>query len=115
MAALVWLPGGMIAGEVLRTGSVESVNTPLATLELLLAAPFGLPLALTCRRLNRSGYPGPALMAWLALGAASAGGLFGPLPVGVQALAACLPVWVLTWWLPPPPRLKFAPSLRRPK
>ncbi len=113
LPALLWLPAGLLADEFLRTGSAEQVVTPSSLMELPAVAPFGLPLALTCRRLNRSGYPGPALMAWLALGAASAGGLFGPLPVGVQALAACLPVWVLTWWLPP--RLKFDPLLRRPK
>ena len=102
MAALLWLPVGMIAAEVLGTGSLEGMNAPFAVLELLLAVPFGLPLALVCRRVYRSGYPGAALMAWLVLGCVSAGGFLGRFPAGVQALAACLPVWIWTWRLPPP-------------
>ena len=104
MPALLWLPAGVVADEVLRTGSAEWVTAPLAALELLLAAPCGLPLALACRRLYRSGYPGAALLAWLALGAASAAGLLGQVAIGVQALLAGLPVWVAAWRLTRPPR-----------
>lgn len=89
----------MIADEVLRTGSAEWVTAPLAALELLLAAPCGLPLALACRRLGRLGYPGPALVAWPALGAVAVAGPLVPLPLGVQAILACLPVWLAAWWL----------------
>ena len=115
MPALLWLPAGMIAGEVLRAGSAYGVKTPLALVELLLAVPFGVPLALACRRLTRSGYPGPALVAWLALGAASVADLPGTLPVGVRAVLASLPVWLAVWRLGRRPRRPgFAPSSRRP-
>ena len=84
MPALLWLPAGMLAVEVLRTGSAEQVVTPSSLMELPAAVPFGLPLALACRRLGRLGYPGPALLAWVSLGAVSVAGFFVPLPLGVQ-------------------------------
>lgn len=113
--ALLWLPAGMIADEALRTGSAGWMMTPASLVELPAAAPCGIPLALTCRRLARSGYPGPALMAWIALGGASAAGLLAQLAVGFQALLASLPVWVAAWRLARRPRgLEFAPSPRRP-
>ena len=115
MPALLWLPAGMIAGEVLRAGSEEWVTAPFALVELVLAVPFGVPLALACRRLTRSGYPGTALVAWLALGAVAVADLPGALPVGVQAVLASLPVWVAAWRLTPRPRGPgFAPPSRRP-
>ncbi len=116
LPALLWLPAGMIAGEVLRTGSAEQVMTPSSLMELPAVAPFGLPLALACRRLARSGYPGPALVAWLALGAAAVADLPGALPVGVQVILVSLPVWLAAWRLTPRPRGPgFAPSSRRPE
>ncbi|MCY4382610.1 MAG: hypothetical protein OXE44_05605 [Nitrospinae bacterium] len=115
MPALLWLPAGMTAVEVLRTGSAYGMRTPSSLVELPAAAPFGLPLALVCRRLGRLGYPGPALVAWVALGAAAVANLLVPLPVGVQAILASLPVWVAVWRLTPRPRGPgFAPSSRRP-
>ena len=104
MPALLWLPGGNIAGDVLRTGSVEWVTAPLPVVELLLAAPFGLPLALACRSLDCLGYPGPALVTWFALGAAAVAGLLGPFGIGVQALLVSLPVWLAAWRLARRPR-----------
>ena len=109
LPALLWLPGGIIADEVLRTGSAEQVMTPSSLMELPAVAPFGLPLALACRRLGRLGYPGPALVAWLALGAASVAGLLVPLPVGVRAVLVCLPVWLAAWRLA---RLPRGPGIR---
>ncbi len=114
MPALLWLPAGMIAGEVLRADYAYGMRTPLALVELLLVVPFGVPLALACRRLARSGYPGPALVAWLALGAASVADLPGTLPVGVQAVLASLPVWLAVWRLEWRPRRPgFDPRSRR--
>ena len=63
LPALLWLPGGIVADEVLRTGSVEHVMRSSSLVALSAAAPFGLPLALACQRLGRLGYPGPALVA----------------------------------------------------
>ena len=102
--ALSWLPGGIIAEEVLRAGSVSGMMTPTSLVELTAVAPCGLPLALACKRLARPGYPGPALVAWVLLGAASVAGLFGPLPVGIQAVLASLPAWVAAWRVERRPR-----------
>ncbi len=116
MPALLWLPAGMIAAEVLRAVSAYGMRTPLTLVELFLAVPFGIPLALACRRLAHSGYPGPALVAWIALGAAAVANLLVPLPVGVQVILVSLPVWLAAWRLTPRPRgLEFAPSSRRPE
>ena len=113
--ALLWLPAGILAGEILRTGSAEGVMTPSSLVELPAVAPFGLPLALACRRMGRLGYPGPALVAWLALGAAAAAGLLGLFDIGVQAILVSLPVWLAAWRLARLPRgLESAPSSRRP-
>ena len=102
--ALLWLPAGTLAGEVLRTGSAEHVMTPSSLMELPAVAPFGLPLALACRSLDRSGYPGPALVAWVALGAAAVAGLLGLFGIGVQSILVSLPVWVAAWRLARRPR-----------
>ncbi len=116
LPALLWLPAGLLAVEVLRTGPAEQVVTPSSLMELPAVAPFGLPLALACRRLGRLGYPGPALVAWVALGAAAVANLLVPLPVGVQVILVSLPVWLAAWRLTPRPRgLEFAPSSRRPE
>ncbi|MCY4383986.1 MAG: hypothetical protein OXE44_12635 [Nitrospinae bacterium] len=116
LPALLWLPGGMLAVEVLRTGSVEHVMRSSSLVALSAAAPFGLPLALACRRLGHLGYPGPALVAWVALGAAAVAGLLVPLPAGVRAILVSLPVWLAVWRLTPLPRGPgFAPSSRRPE
>ena len=105
----------MLAVEVLRMGSVEHVMRYSSLVALSAAAPFGVPLALACRRLTRSGYPGPALVAWVALGAAAVAGLLVPLPAGVRAILVSLPVWLAVWRLTPRPRGPgFAPSSRRP-
>ncbi len=95
--ALSWLPAGIMAEEVLRAGFVSGMMAPASLVELTLVAPCGLPLALACKRLARSGYPGPALVAWAALGAAALAGFFGPLPAGVQAVLVSLPVWLAAW------------------
>ncbi len=116
LPALLWLPAGIVADEVLRAGSAEQVMTPSSLMELPAVAPFGLPLALACRRLGRLGYPGPALVAWVTLGAAAVAGLLTPLSAGVQALLVSIPVWVVVWriaWRPL--GLEFAPSSRRPE
>ena len=116
VSALLWLPAGIIAGEFLRTGSAEGVTASLSLVELLPAAPCGLPLALACRTLDRLGYPGPALVAWPALGAVAVADLLVPLPAGVQAILASLPVWVAAWRIARRARrLEFAPLPRRPE
>ena len=118
-SSLLWLPAGILWVEALRTGSVERLVTTLAVFELLPAAPCGLPLALACRSLARRGYPGAACMAWVVPGACAAAGLLGPLPVALQALAACLPVQAMAWGLERHPRLsqydpwRLGPERRR--
>ena len=102
--SLLWLPAGILWVEALRTGSVERLVTALPVVELLPAAPCGLPLALACRRLARLRFPVTACMAWLVLGACASAGLLGPLPVAFQALAACIPVQAMVWRLEYRPR-----------
>ncbi len=104
LPALSWLPGGIIADEVLRTGSTAGMMTPSVLVELTAVAPCGIPLALACKRLARSGYPGPALLAWVSLGVVSVAGFFGPLPAGVQAVLVSLPVWLAAWRVERRPR-----------
>ncbi len=102
--ALSWLPGGIMAEEVLRVGSVSGMMAPASLVELVAVAPCGMPLALACKRLARSGYPGPALVAWAALGGAAVAGFSGTLPTGDQSLLLSLPAWVAAWRVERRPR-----------
>ena len=63
VSALLWLPAGIIAEEVLRSGSVEQVVVPSPLVELLPAAPCGIPLAPEAREVSRT-VPGRALRPW---------------------------------------------------
>ena len=117
LPALLWLPGGMLAVEVLRMGSVEHVMRYSSLVSLSAARSVRVPLALACRRLTRSqglsgSRPGGC---GVALGAAAVANLLVPLPVGVRAILVSLPVWLAVWRLTPRPRGPgFAPSSRRP-
>ncbi len=105
--AILWLPAGIIVCEIVRTGSLEEMLMPFPLVELFFVAPCGLPLALACLRLGRSDFRGVAFIAWVVLGAAVSAGLFGPLPIGIQALAAYLPVWWIVRRIERPPRRRL--------
>ena len=97
-------------------GSVEHVMRYSSLVALSASAPFGLPLALACRRLGRWAIRVPLLWPWVALGAAAVANLLVPLPAGVRAILVSLPVWLAVWRLTPLPRGPgFAPSSRRPE
>ena len=110
VAALLWLPVGVVASAAIRFGS--SAEAPgewvtaiaMGASSLIVAAVCGLPLALACRQLGRLGHPRWAWIGGTALGAATVAaslpaGLFGPPGVAVVALLLSLPVWIATLWL----------------
>lgn len=103
--ALLWLPAGFAAQAVARFGpeggpwAEPGIWLPMAAQSLVVTAPFGLPLALGCRRLWRSGRRRAAWTAGIGLGATTVAaglyaGLLGPLVVAVCAAVLSLPVWI---------------------
>ena len=110
VAALLWLPVGIVATAAVRFGSgaygPEGWPTAIvmAASSLIVPAVCGLPLAFACRRLGRLGHRRAAWMAGVVLGAATVAaslpaGLFGPPGIAVIALLLSLPVWIAAFWL----------------
>lgn len=113
LAALLWLPAGIVATAVVRFGADAWPATEpgawiamavMSLQSLVFVAPCGLPLALACRRLWRLGHGRVAWAAGIGLGtvtvAASLGaGLLGP--AGILAFASVLsaPAWIAVWRL----------------
>ena len=86
LAALLWLPVGVVASAVLRfgvgTGPAGDAGMWAAALvamagSLVPVAPCGLPLALGCRRLWR----------------------LGPIAIALYATVLSVPVWIAWWWM----------------
>ena len=106
IAALLWLPVGLILSALLRgfgfgsgpdVPSMASLLAPL--LSLIVVAPAGLPLALACRQLRRLGYvratwAAAAVLAPATVAAALVAGLLGPLAIAIYAVILSLPVWI---------------------
>ena len=110
VAALLWLPAGVVATAAVRFGpsEVAAGEWPTALLmaasSLIVLVPCGLPLALACRRLGRLGFVRAAWIVGVVLGAATVAaslpaGLFGPPGIAIVALLLSLPVWVAALWL----------------
>ena len=110
VAALLWLPVGVLASAAIRFGATSAAPGEWVTAiamgasSLIVAAVCGLPLALACRRLGRLGYLRWAWIGGAVLGAATVAaslpaGLFGPPGIAVVALLLSLPVWVAVFWL----------------
>ena len=110
VAALLWLPAGVVATAAVRLGpsGMAAGEWPTALLmassSLIVLVPCSLPLALACRRLGRLGYACAAWIAGVVLGAATVAaslpaGLFGPPGIAIVALLLSLPVWVAALWL----------------
>ena len=102
LLALSWLPAGIAATALVR-GMPWPVE-PSAWLSLVVTAPCGLPLALACRRLRRTGYPGTAWAAFAVLAPVTAvsslfAGLLGPIAIALYALIISLPAWILSAFL----------------
>ena len=110
VAALLWLPAGVVASAAIRFGPDAAAPGEWVTAiamgasSLIVAAVCGLPLALACRRLGRLGHLRGAWLGGAALGVATVAaslpaGLFGPPGIVVAALLLSLPVWVAVFWL----------------
>ncbi len=102
VSALAWLPLGMTAFAVMRGIGVLPIvaDWRLALWQLALLAAGGLPLMLACRKLWRDGYgflavASFALLAPLTVGAATVGGILGPVAVIAYAVVLSSPAWLL--------------------
>lgn len=105
VAALLWLPLGLILSALLRGFGFDSGPgvPPIASLvapflSLIVVAPAGLPLALACRRLRRLGYVrttwvAATVLAPATVAASLVAGLLGPLAIATYAVILSLPVW----------------------
>ena len=77
VAALLWLPAGVVATAAVRLGpsGMAAGEWPTALLmassSLIVLVPCGLPLGLACRRLGRLGYARAAWIGGVVLGAAT--------------------------------------------
>ena len=100
--ALAWLPLGILAISLLR--GLTFLSEPAALLSalpsLVVAAPFGLPLALACRQIHRLPRPRTAWVAFALLAplttlASIAAGLLGPIGIALYAIVLSLPAWLL--------------------
>ena len=100
IAALLWLPAGLILSALLRGfDGGPGVPLPALLLSLIVVAPAGLPLALACRQLRRLGYvrttwAAAAVLAPATVAAALVAGLLGPLAIAIYAMVLSLPVWI---------------------
>ena len=113
LAALLWLPVGVVASAVLRFGvgtgpagdaAMWAAALPGMAGSLVPVAPCGLPLALGCRRLWRLGHRRTAWTAWAGLGAVTVAaslvaGLLGPIAIALYAIVLSVPVWIAWWWM----------------
>ena len=111
--ALLWLPAGLVAQAIVRFGAEPGpvaepgmwlATVPVMAVSLVPVAPWGLPLALGCRRLWWLGYRRGAWMAGMVLGAATVAsslvaGLLGPVAIAVYAVVLGVPVWIAWYWL----------------
>ena len=109
LLAWLWLPLGVVIVSILRFTLIElpaeginfSVLLSLAALlPLAVTAPFGLPLALACRKLYRKGYVVLTYVLFIVLGLATAfcsifAGLLGPIAIAIAAGILSLPAWLL--------------------
>jgi len=98
LLALLWLPAGIAATALVRgmPWPVELHAWP----SLVVTAPCGLPLAVACLRLWRTGCPGTAWAAFAVLAPMTAvaslfAGLLGPVAIAIYALVISVPAWIL--------------------
>ena len=103
--SLLWLPAGIVVVSLAR-GVAPPITPetlfmlPMALLSLALTAPCGLPLALACRRIWRTGSPRAAwtsfaILASLTSVAALFAGLLGPIAIAIYAAALSVPAWIV--------------------
>lgn len=109
--ALVWLPAGLVVVTLFRMTTVFGGMSaqmgqqmvfaiPAMLVGLAVTAPCGLPLALACRRIWRTGARGAAWTAFAILGSLTAvatlfAGLLGPIAIAIYAAVLSVPAWIL--------------------
>ena len=114
----LWLPIGVVVLSVIRFGFDPSVSTgfvpmlfslPAMVFGLVVAWPGGIPLTRALERLHPVSRPATyacaAVLCPLSVGAATIGGLFGPLGIWIYAGIVSLPAWLVLWllrWRRPP-------------
>ena len=97
LLSLSWLPTGIVIIALVR-GMPWPVELQ-AWLSLAMTAPCGLPLAVACGRLRRTGHPGAAWAAFVGLAPVTAlaslvAGLLGPVAIAVSAMVISVPAWI---------------------
>ncbi len=113
LLAWLWLPLGVVIIGLLRFTLIEAPAEGInfsgmlslaSLLPLAVTAPFGLPLALACRKLYRQGYVVLTYVLFTVLGLATSffslfAGLLGPIAIAIVAGIFSLPAWLLYWFL----------------
>lgn len=123
----LWLPIGVVLLAVIRFGfgpvSPEGLvpmlfSLPAMVIGLAFAWPGGIPLTLALQRLHAHSRPATiacgAVLCPLTVGAATIGGLFGPLGIWIYAGVVSLPAWLVLWFLQRRARRPAAPAGSRP-
>jgi len=106
----LWLPAGVVLLTVIRFGfgaaSPEGLvpmlfSLPAMVIGLAFAWPGGIPLTLALQRLHAHSRPATiacaAVLCPLTVGAATVGGLFGPIGIWIYAGIVSLPAWLVLW------------------
>ncbi len=108
----LWLPIGVVLQAVIRFGfgpaSPDGLlpmlfSLPAMIMGLAFAWPGGIPLTLALQRLHVLSRPAmyacAAVLCPLTVGAATIGGLFGPLGIWIYSGIVSLPAWLVLWLL----------------
>lgn len=106
----LWLPIGVVLLAVIRFGlgpvSPEGLvptllSLPATIIGLAFVWPGGIPLTLALQRLHAHSQPATiacaAVLCPLTVGAATIGGLFGPIGIWIYAGIVSLPAWLVLW------------------
>ena len=99
----LWLPIGVLVASLFRFDLQPSslFSLPAMILGLVMAWPGGIPLTLALRRLHHHSRPltygCAAVLCPLSVGAATVGGLFGPIGIWIYAGVVSLPAWLVLW------------------
>ena len=99
----LWLPIGVLVASLLRFDLQPSMlfSLPAMILGLVMAWPGGIPLTLALRLLHHHSRPlaygCAAVLCPLSVGAATVGGLFGPIGIWIYTAIISLPAWLVLW------------------
>ncbi|MCY4599066.1 MAG: hypothetical protein OXF27_04010 [Acidobacteria bacterium] len=108
----LWLPIGVVILSVLRFGRDPGLSAglvpmlfslPAMVFGLAFAWPGGIPLTRALERLYPLSrpvtYACAAVLAPITVGAATIGGLLGPIGIWIYAGIVSLPAWLVLWFL----------------